>query len=335
MKTILYYAGYSSTNVGNMFYSEGVKYLLRELGEEKFRVITTSDLPGYYWQSFCDKPMLNYSELFLEYGNIDYLVLAGPMLNQKSLMMWEKNFALMRDKNIKVILISAGGSTYDKDEVDYVKGFLEKYKLYALLSRDSMAYNLYSIFFEKSYDGICCAFFIPEWFEPYNYSGIEYIVSCFETYKEPEYVYLNGRYQIADGWKIKKRKWELNSKSLFNPSRREKIRVKGRDVDIVRTKHTCMFEHRYKEENVFISDVGEDYLNIYANAECVFTDRVHACVATLAQGGQARLITNSPRAFLLDRVGAKMAKERVYSLDMSYIEEERRAMKIELKNIIE
>lgn len=96
----------------------------------------------------------------------------------------------------------------------------------------------------------------------------------------------------------------------FGPVSKRFFRSKGyadyafNGLKIIRTKNTC-FEpprRRYYGNNVYLSDTPEDYLNIYANAEAVFSDRVHTCVGALAQGSTAMFMGNTPRANLFRRV---------------------------------
>jgi superfamily II DNA/RNA helicase len=68
-------------------------------------------------------------------------------------------------------------------------------------------------------------------------------------------------------------------------------------------------------ESVLISDIPDDYLNLYANAYAVYTDRVHACIATLSFGNLARLYSSSHRNSLFEKVGAEEIEKRLVKLD--------------------
>ena len=63
------------------------------------------------------------------------------------------------------------------------------------------------------------------------------------------------------------------------------------------------------------SDEPFTYLTVYAGSSLTITDRVHACVATLAYGNPAILYKHSPRGQLFDRLGLGDVGERVRSLD--------------------
>lgn len=60
---------------------------------------------------------------------------------------------------------------------------------------------------------------------------------------------------------------------------------------IIRTHHSPWYAHRkyLKENNTLISECPDNYLNLYANAAVMYSDRVHACVAVLAFGVEEKL----------------------------------------------
>lgn len=310
MKNIICFGGFYCTNIGNEFYDKGMMYILNNLCKEKFRIIHTSDLPQYFWASYSQKTLFDHVSFFFENKNVDYVVIGGPVLDILSLENWKKHIEYFLKNNIKVILLSAGGSTYNKEEVSYVKNFLKTNRLYALISRDSVAYELYNMYFEHSYDGICNAFLIPKYYKPYSFNAKPYYVLNFESIREPLIQIETGSVKISGKRRLK----------YYNTC------IDGKYV--IRTKHTCFMEHRkkYFEPNIYISDVYEDYLNIYANADGVFSDRVHACVATLAQGGRAMLFNDTARGALFERVGVNNIRNELCSADMNYIETECKKM---------
>lgn len=330
MKKIIYFGGYYSTNIGNGFYAEGIKYLLNTICSNKYEIHYVSDIADYYWQRFCSRKMFNHIINVLSVEDIEYIVIGGPMLTEYSLSLWEPYFSYIEEhkKGIKVVLLSAGGGTYSNDEITFCKKYLNNHRLYALITRDSTAYEHYKDYFDESYNGICNAFFIPDYFIPLNYNGEKYIVSNFETSYEPRIIYENDKYHIHQSVKI--RFYPLLNR--FNRNTRQTLDNKK----IIRTKHTIFRQgmYNYGDDDVFFSDCIYDYLNIYSNAECVFTDRVHACVATLALGGQAQLFNNTARNALLDRVGASSAKNELTYLNMDLIKNEKNLMKEQIEKII-
>ena len=72
------------------------------------------------------------------------------------------------------------------------------------------------------------------------------------------------------------------------------------------------------------SDLPDDYLNLYGNCKATYSDRIHACVATLAFGNPARLYSKSERFLLFDRVGLSSIRDNIVSLDRGKIEKEKK-----------
>ena len=54
--------------------------------------------------------------------------------------------------------------------------------------------------------------------------------------------------------------------------------------------------------NVICSDFPYDYLCLYKNVRETYTDRVHACIPTLAFGNKAQIFSDSPRISLFENV---------------------------------
>ena len=103
---------------------------------------------------------------------------------------------------------------------------------------------------------------------------------------------------------------------------------------MIRTHHSFWFNFHmadfyrmkreyYERENVMISEIPEDYLNLYANTKVTYSDRVHACIATLSYGNSARLISNSPRSQLFDRVAAGSITKELVKPNIELIEKEK------------
>lgn len=66
---------------------------------------------------------------------------------------------------------------------------------------------------------------------------------------------------------------------------------------------------------MIVSDNPMDYLLLYRNASEVYSDRVHACIPTLAFGNKARLFSNSPRIALFENAKIPDVRERLVSIE--------------------
>ena len=194
--------------------------------------------------------------------------------------------------NIDIIFLGAGGGNYEASTQNYVKKILNKIKPLAIISRDSDAYKLYSEFAKFSYDGIDCGFFINDWYNPPKIND-SYVAVSFDKIDEPRL-------------DISKKIIRLHHKQFYNK------------------------EEFFQQPNTIISDDPKDYLTIYSNAIETHTDRVHACVASLAYGIPARLYFNSPRAKLLDKVIDKDITKELVKVDSNMINKK----KIEQINIL-
>lgn len=72
-----------------------------------------------------------------------------------------------------------------------------------------------------------------------------------------------------------------------------------------------------------VSDSADDYLYLYANADCVYTDRVHACVPTISFGNPCKFYYSTPRTLLFERIGIENTKSMMYP-DTHRIETEKK-----------
>lgn len=326
--------GYWATNMGNAFYDLGVQYLLQAANPEA-KIYFTSDRPEYAWNRY-NAANANSLCCFEYFQDMNYLVFTGPMLSMMCLKYWEKTLANLNKKGTKIILLSAGSNLYNEEEKKEVSEFLKHHRFYALFSRDEETYLNYREYFDHSYNGICCAFYISDYFNPYSLQIDPYVVFDFETYEEPVFWENDSKWDFE--FHDRKYCWDKHLKRI-----RKRIYKKSYDdmfgeYQIIRTKHS-LYQPRnlYEGNHIYLSDVPYDYLNIYANATAVFSDRVHACVAALAQGTPAMLFNPTGRSKLINRV-CKDNFNDIYShpitIDMSYLKQEKEMQIKELRRIL-
>lgn len=339
MKTeinVLYVGGYWSTNIGNAFYDLGIKELISSLDKEiNFHIV--SDLQKYAWTRYNSKKAMSFN-LCEYYGNIDYLIMSGPMLYADYMNDWKDTLLQVMKEGTKVIFLSVGGSRYTEEEICRVREILRELHLYALFSRDRETYESYKDLFEYSYDGICCGFFIPEYFKPWKLEINPYVVFDFESYDEPVFVESEEGFEFLDSnWKLKN---ELKPIHKFWSKFKEYPENAFNGLNILRTKNTCFMPQtkKYYGRNIYLSNIATDYLNIYANAEAVFSDRVHACVGTLAQGVPAMFFGSTRRANLFNRIGVGEGRNDVFHrpvrINVSEMDMERQNLRNGLREIL-
>lgn len=220
----------------------------------------------------------------------DYAVVSGVMLCEEFIELFGPIFLKLKEDKVKIIINGGGGANYSDKEISEVRKFLERINPYAFISRDKQSFKNYQDLAEHSLNGIDCAFFTNNYFTPAKLKLPKYVILNFDYHPEP------------------------------------KLNIQDRLI--IRTHHSCWggISKRYLgKNNLFISGTPDGYLNLYANTEALYSDRVHACVATLAFGHPCRLYyAEIPRASLLDRVGATTIRHKLTYPDTEKIEKEKK-----------
>lgn len=209
---------------------------------------------------------------------LDYLIIPGCVLTVPFFTIYGK---LLQDKvaqGCKLIFLGASGNFYTDYEVEFVSNYLKRLDPYAVMTRDSVAFDNYKGFGKYVYNGIDNVFFV-------NRLGIPALES------DPEsYVVVN----------IEEPKHKDIRKKLV-----EKLQAEGKNVIFSNHKPFpyTKISKLVKEDHMVISDYPLDYLLLYKNVDTVYSDRVHACIPTLSFGHKAVLYSDSPRKALFENVG--------------------------------
>jgi hypothetical protein len=304
---ILHCGGGWPTNIGNAFIDFGIRYLIKKTMPNS-KVYFASNATSWIYHTY-SKPKRNINFLNLE-GIIkaDYYVFGGAMLN---LDWFRSHYGLFHDlvKNkSKIIMLGVGGGdTYPDNEIEAVREYIEKLNMFILISRDKKAFASYQDLAEYSYDGVDCAFFLNDAFTHAKLDLPEYVVFTFDKMTEPnieiEEKIIRTHHEL----------WKFSSNPFFSIYGYEKFlwNIIHHQTNIIK-------------KNDMLSDLPDDYLNLYANCKATYSDRIHACVATLAFGNSARLYSKSVRSLLLDRVGLSSIRDNLVSLDRGKIEKEKK-----------
>jgi hypothetical protein len=176
-KTITYVGGFWSTNIGNSFFDLPLVHLL-EKACPSYRVVFSDEQPGNRWKEIGGNPINSLD--YLKYLNSEYIAISGCLLTKDFPRLWGTTFKELFKRKIKLLLISTGGAAYDKKETDVCRKFLARYPPYLLVSRDEHTYNHFNDLAEHSYNGIDCAFYLPEIFQPFKTNLGDYIVLNFD-----------------------------------------------------------------------------------------------------------------------------------------------------------
>ncbi len=207
----------------------------------------------------------------------DYIVIPGCVLTVPFFSIYGKLLKEKSKEGCKIIFLGASGNYYTEHEVKYVQIQLKNLQPYALISRDSVAYNHYKDFAKISYNGIDNAFFV-------NRANIPEL----ESRQKPYII--------------------VNIEEPRHADYKEKIieKLKKEHKNIIETNHKPYPYSKitsFAKKDVIISDYPLDYLFLYKNAEAVYSDRVHACIPALSFGNTATLHSDSPRVALFENVG--------------------------------
>lgn len=325
----LFFAGNTTSNIGNAFFYEGVKYVINKIDNDANIIEAPFSLRNAYnLNDNLAKNELDYSKFI---NDCDYVILSGPILDIHFENYFGSILKTCKEKGIKVLMLSIGSRNYDDKEIEICKGVLKKYPPYVFTSRDRPTFNIYSNVIKNSYDGICFAFFINDYFKGTDFDK-KVICSSIGFGLEPEITFNNGSFKVAN---------RKNSKttSKFN---RLLFALKKNNLTSVDDFELVRLEHRplrnsfllFKNKNTMVSHSHEPYLNLYYNSELTVSDRLHAVVATLVFGNKARLFLNSNRTQLLERVGFENVLNEVYSADLDNLKIEKEKMINWLRNYL-
>lgn len=304
-------------NIGNGFIDLGAEAALMKalpLNAELFKVSSNANFAATMGQMFMlkENPIINWlwvhtmqraakklhdrSYKTVKTQNIfsmasmvkcDYFIIPGCVLTVPFFTIYGDLIKRKAEQGSKIIFLGASGNFYTEYEVKFVSEYLRKLRPYAIMTRDILAYKYYANFTKNSYNGIDNVFFV-------NLLNLPQI----DTDLTP-YVVLN--IEEPKHYRIKE---EL--KNIF----KEKNIVYSYHKPFPYTKVSKLVKN-----GVIVSDNPMDYLLLYRNASEVYSDRVHACIPTLAFGNNARLFSNSPRIALFENAKIPDVRERLVSIE--------------------
>ena len=276
-------------NIGNGFIDLGAEAALMKalpLNAELFKVSSNANFAATMGQMFMlkENPIINWlwvhtmqraakklhdrSYKTVKTQNIfsmasmvkcDYFIIPGCVLTVPFFTIYGDLIKRKAEQGSKIIFLGASGNFYTEYEVKFVSEYLRKLRPYAIMTRDILAYKYYANFTKNSYNGIDNVFFV-------NLLNLPQI----DTDLTP-YVVLN--IEEPKHYRIKE---EL--KNIF----KEKNIVYSYHKPFPYTKVSKLVKN-----GVIVSDNPMDYLLLYRNASEVYSDRVHACIPTLAFGNKA------------------------------------------------
>ena len=149
-KSIIYSGGFWSTNIGNAFFDEGIKYIFNNVfSNHNFSF--ASEQPENAWLTSFDKSKNKFD--YLSKINVDYAVIAGPLFTESFQSLWMNTLQKLQLKRTKIVFLSSGFSKYSDTEVITTIEALKSIKPYAICTRDRFTFDikkLYTIFWIKT-----------------------------------------------------------------------------------------------------------------------------------------------------------------------------------------
>lgn len=297
----LYYGAGWPTNIGNAFIDLGAMAVLR-MAAPQAEIAFASEMPRWFFGPGARKSSVlrfrrgvarRVMEKALDVAAVtqcDLVVIAGMAMCEEFITVNGPSVQALANRGVPLLLLGTGALTYSAQERSRFGAFLRQLDPIGFLSRDGQSYEMFSGFVGRARQGIDCAFFVAEAYRPPPLVLAPYVAATFDSMREPA------------------------------------LDLKGRRL--LRAHHDCWGPARAEymhKEGTLISDIPYDYLALYAGAEEVHSDRVHACVAALAYGRRARLYHPTPRGSLFAAVGAGEITERPVQLDMQLLGEKKAA----------
>lgn len=313
------YSGYWSTNIGNSFFQLGAEYVLRKAFPDA-DIFPIADEPGYIFPKK-GNPINSFNPT--HHLELDYAVILGPFIRPEVSEIVLPTLRILKSRGVKILAMGVGMMDYTKSTIEMSRQILKEIDPHLFLSRDAETFEAFKDCTRNSYNGIDLGFFSNNVYTGSGVSG-NYVALNFDQLPEPkicetlkpsdqfQFMLKDSKFSLnfPEG---KKRRYEkgfkhqLLDRMLFKQEFNDKIG----EYDVIRTEHRynpVLLKKIYSLPNTFSSDIPHPYWAIYKNSQLTISSRVHACVATLSFGNPAWLFTKSPRAYLLDRVGASTIK---------------------------
>lgn len=343
-RSITYCGGFWSTNIGNSFFDLAIYHILQKVCPDA-KVTFCDEQPGNYWVQSGKNPVNSLD--FIKHIDSEYVVIAGPLLGKDLPFLWEDAFEELYRRGVKILLLSAGCISYTKEELDICRSFLKKYPPHVLMTRDQYTYDNFKDLATHSYNGICCAFYIPDFYTTTNTTLGNYVVLNFDGKGVPPRVgklfsilglesepsFNSGKNTTnskefdfnGEHWDVTYNYSPIDFKNILSGPKKSPSHIN--DLKVIRTKHRASSTSRrsvFTKPNTFVSDIPYNYFDIYGNTNVTFSNRVHACVLTLAYGKPAMFFSNTKRGKLLERFeDLKEIKNKPVTIQQNILDNEK------------
>lgn len=305
--SILYFNNCWFTNIGEAFIDIGAMELLKQLfpGQQIINFSHMNFMYLYFNQN--QREDLNKCYDMSKGLEADYAVLAGMFATEgfsnKDWISYQI-FKNLSERGIKLIFVGIGGETYSEKETDAFKRTLEELKPVLVTTRDNQAYEEYKSLC-PCISSIDCAFWLCDAYNPFL--------------KERRKKYNIVTYNRSPEPKCFEGKKEENGVEIVRPFHFPFSLVK-KQIEI--------------KDNFFVSDSPYDYLTLYANANKVYTDMVHAAIPSLVYDTPVKFKGVDRRALVFDTVKSKYQVEGFWRCNIDNLKIEKQRIIDKMKNLL-
>lgn len=301
---ILYYNNSWFTNIGEAFIDIGAMQLLHKIFPE-CQLINVSNQNRGYTEMVCkrekiDNPYEQDTETFrmFEYYDGDYFVMSGMFIADEFLQTpWSEEIIKLAERGVKVIFLGMGQALYSEEETENFKRYLDKIRPVLFVSRDDVTYDNFKDCC-PALKGLDCAFWVKDIYDPRGASYKPYNVVTYNRSPEPE-----------------------NLKQLDN---------------VIRAFHMGWYlKPKHLKDNLLISDIPYDYLTLYANADRVYTDLVHATISALQYERYVKFERVDKRGYAIDALENTLVNEEGFLyINETDLENQKRSIVDRIKNML-
>ncbi len=313
--TIGVVAGDWSTNIGNSFFDLGAVEVLARLYPEA-RVLHVPDSPSY---AGVNKSKPSNSEWLIDRLELDAVVILGPLIRPEFTDALLPTLQRLAARKVRLGALGIGMMKYSHGDFGKAIDGLASLPFSFFATRDEdTAKATGGKISCPVYNGIDLGFYMNDVYPaPKVLESEPYIALNFDVTPEPAFLEADSssaQFEFeGKGYRLKFPEWrtkKCHSSVLY--SLFDRAFMPQNVVDRVMGYQVLRSDHRFNpiiRRKVFCrphtvsADQPWGYLSLYRSCLATFSNRVHACVVTLAYGNQAMLFSGTPRAKLLEKVG--------------------------------
>lgn len=338
MRILVYNSAWN--NVGNGWFATSCRNLLRSMYPDA--IIQDGD--DYVINTF--RPRWDFEKRnafpLIRYQRADIHVFTGPILPMcAEARVFGEKIKDIAGHGEKYCIISASGTGMAKAEQDKVGELLTAYPPMFVTTRDEESYMWLKPFVRNLYNGICTAWLVDRTIHPGTFKlDKPFFISSWYTELDPVFTLPEGKECNVENLEVHHKKTyfglSYNIARHFNFLRPQQKEVGGKTIVRTVQNLNTRFNHiNFAMPQSFISFNVEKYLDVVKSSEFTISDRVHACVISLACGHPARFLFSTPRAGIFTRMGMDYTKNNgVMYPNMDKVDQEMYLLQKEIRKYL-